>query len=139
MVDYAIDVITKHAKGSIDEILILGIAYRGGVKEIRLSPALRLIPQLRSLKINVLAVDPLYSIDEIDEIFGTGTGIDWNENLIKDYKNIIIVTDHNEFQDLERYLNQHLIYDGRYVIDHNLVENSTILQPGRLTNLKGKN
>jgi len=138
MVDYAIDMITKRAKHPIKEVLILGIAYRGGVKEIRLSPALRLIPQLRSMKIRVHAVDPLYSVSEIDHIFGTGTGIDWNVNLINENKNIIIVTDHTEFKGLERHLDEHLIYDGRYVIDLDSVDNSTILQPGRLTLLKEK-
>lgn len=139
MVDYAIDVITKHAKHPIEEVLILGVAFRGGVKEVRLSPALRLIPQLRSMKIRVHATDPLYSKNEIDEIFGAGTGIDWNEDLIKDHQNIIIVTDHAEFKGLEKYFNQHLIYDGRYVINLDSIGNSTILQPGRLTHLREKN
>ena len=60
--------------------------------------SLRLITQLRSLNIQVKATDPLYSISEIDNIFGMGTGIEWNENLLSEFKNLIIVTDHVEFK-----------------------------------------
>ncbi|MHA2100272.1 MAG: UDP binding domain-containing protein, partial [Candidatus Kariarchaeaceae archaeon] len=131
MVDYAIQSV-KELNDKKQEILIMGIAYRGGVKEIRNSPALRLIPQLREMGIKVKVTDPLYIKEEIDTIFGDGTGIDWNVNLLNKYKLIFITTDHKEFYHLENEFSNHIVYDGRYVIDTDLVEHSKILQPGRL-------
>jgi UDP-N-acetyl-D-mannosaminuronic acid dehydrogenase len=46
-------------------VLILGLAYRGGVKEASFSSALLLIEALRSRGAQVLLHDPLFSADEI--------------------------------------------------------------------------
>lgn len=132
MVDYAINTLSKYSRNWENEILVMGIAYRGGVKEVRLSPALRLIPQLRSENAKLRVTDPLYSEEEIDKIFGDKSGIKWDRSVIKNFKTLIIVTDHSEFKNLEKDLNNHLIYDGRYVINTNLASNSIVLQPGRL-------
>ncbi len=132
MVDYSIKTLSKYSKNWEDEILIMGISYRGGVKEVRLSPALRLVPQLLSENAKLKVTDPLYSEEEIDKIFGDGTGVRWDKSVIKNYKTLIIVTDHSEFKNIEKEFNNHLIYDGRYVINTNLVSNSIVLQPGRL-------
>lgn len=48
------------------DILVLGIAYRSGVKEIRKSPAINVLKKLKSLAKNVYTHDPNFSPDEIE-------------------------------------------------------------------------
>ncbi len=132
MVNYAVSSIEKNID-KWEDVLVLGLAYRGGVKEYRLSPSLRLVPQLRMKGININVIDPLYSADEIDALFGKGTGKNWDINEMKNYNIIVIVTEHEEFNELNELLknsDKKIIFDGRYVLDKN--PDHTILQPGRL-------
>lgn len=136
MVDYAVKVLDNYIEWN-DDILVLGLAYRGGVKEHRNSPTLRLIPQLRMKGVKVNLMDPLYSAEEIDALFGENTGKNWNIRKVSDYKIIIICTDHEDFNELNSSLidmEQKIIYDGRYVLQQ--LEKHIILQPGRLANNK---
>ncbi len=131
MVDYAISKIENYLKDWDDYILVMGLAYRGGVKEHRLSPTLRLVPKLRLKNAKVKVTDPLYNEDEIDAIFGDNTAIRWSEDILSGFKTIIIVTDHKEFRDIEEFLNSQLIYDGRYILKPELAKDAIIIQPGR--------
>ena len=45
-------------------ILLLGLSFRGGVKEIANSPALPIIRQLQELKTNIYVYDPMFSKEE---------------------------------------------------------------------------
>ena len=128
MVDYAVSTISNYIDTWDIEILVLGLAYRGGVKEYRLSPTLRLIPK----GARTLLMDPLFTIDEINSIIGDQIGAEWNPKLLSKYPIVIIVTDHAEFKNIENQLNATVIYDGRYVIDENKVGDAILLQPGRL-------
>ena len=55
------------ALGTLDgvEVLVLGLTYRHGVKELAYSRALPLIERLRAVGARVLAHDPLLTDDEI--------------------------------------------------------------------------
>ena len=66
-VDVAIEALAKAELGSLDgvEVLVLGLTYRHGVKELAYSRALPLIERLRAAGARVLAYDPLLTDDEI--------------------------------------------------------------------------
>jgi nucleotide sugar dehydrogenase len=65
-VDVAVQAV-MHALGSLDgvEVLVLGLTYRHGVKELAYSRALPLIERLRGAGARVLAHDPLLTDDEV--------------------------------------------------------------------------
>jgi len=142
MVKYAIDEVAKIVPSWDRNVLILGLAYRGGIKEHRLSPTLRLVQELRMKGIDRLKVcDPLYTEKEIDSLFGNGTGFpteaDWQAtmtNALRWSSVIFIVTDHEEFKHLDYLLlSNKIVYDGRYVISEALARDFYLLQPGRLS------
>ena len=66
---YAIDLLEEEL-GVLDgrPVLVLGIAYRGGVKETSFSGAYGLQSALRERGAEVVAADPLYSDEEIEEL-----------------------------------------------------------------------
>lgn len=65
---YAVGLLEDELGGSLDglSILILGIAYRGGVKEAAFSGAAALRDELRARGARPLASDPLYSDAELE-------------------------------------------------------------------------
>jgi len=104
-------------KKSVNEskILLLGLAFRGGVKEARYSPALAIIQKLKLLKADVYLYDPLF---EPEEIAGTGAR---SGNGFEGMDCLVIVTDHPEFKDfnwqqIALQMNSKVIVDGRQVV-----------------------
>jgi UDP-N-acetyl-D-mannosaminuronic acid dehydrogenase len=117
MVDLIIEGLNK-AGISIEEssILILGLAFRGGVKETRNSPAIPIIQRLKKLRANVFLYDPLFSREEI-ESFGAAY-CDSFDNM----DCLVIVTDHKEFreynwQEISKKMRTRVIVDGRQVLE----------------------
>jgi UDP-N-acetyl-D-mannosaminuronic acid dehydrogenase len=104
----------RNIKGS--NILILGLAFRGGVKEARNSPAIPIIQRLKELEADVFLYDPLFSRQEIE-----GFGAAYSDS----FDNIdcaVIVTNHREFQEhdwgkIGSRMRTKLIVDGRQVVD----------------------
>jgi UDP-N-acetyl-D-mannosaminuronic acid dehydrogenase len=139
MVEYAINQISKYAADWNRNVLILGLAYRGGVKEYRLSPALRLLPKLQSKGAErVKIIDPLFSEQEINEIFNQEVGWnnnEWDDNFKKalEWSSIIIInTDHNQFKQINySMLSNKVIFDGRYLLNEHLAKDFFLIQPGR--------
>ena len=129
MVNYCIELLEKEIDLNDKNILVLGLAYRSGVKEIRNTPTLRLVPELRVKGANVVISDPLFEKDEIDKIFGIGSNWDFEINKLTQFDIVIIATDHNLYKNLEPKLENLLVYDGRYVLDPT---KGKIIQPGRL-------
>ena len=94
-------------------IQILGLAYRGGVKEDAFSGAYRLREVLEQRGAVVSLSDPMYSNDEIAQAGFAPTVAD------DVFDASVIHTDHREYR---RLLDQHsstlgLIFDGRNVVD----------------------
>ena len=119
------------------DILVLGLAYRGGVKEHRNSPTLSIIPELKLNKKprNIIVVDPLYTSEELKEILG----VEGRSQIPQDYEPtiIIIATDHKEFKQWAQNLippkdRKLIIYDGRYIFEKPKENNLIILQPGQI-------
>ncbi|MGA0277620.1 MAG: UDP binding domain-containing protein, partial [Candidatus Kariarchaeum pelagius] len=134
MVKYSVDQLVKYQE-KIKNILILGLAYRGGVKEFRNSPTLNLLNHIKKLNPNeIKIIDPLYTKDEINSILESDIGYDYDKIEYSTYDTIIVVTDHSEFKEMEKSLLEgKIIYDGRYIFKDLPINNSTVIQPGRGT------
>jgi UDP-N-acetyl-D-mannosaminuronic acid dehydrogenase len=103
----------RNVRGS--NILILGLAFRGGVKEAGNSPAIPIIQRLRELHANVFLYDPLFSKEEIQSF-----GADYHSGF-DDMDCVVIVTDHKEFkgydwQKIGNKMRSKVIVDGRQII-----------------------
>jgi nucleotide sugar dehydrogenase len=88
--------VLQEEKKSLKEsnILILGITYRGNVKEVRLSPALDVYRLLKKRVKKVFVFDPLYEREEIEKI-----GLNFKD----DYQGIdclVITALHDSFKKL---------------------------------------
>jgi nucleotide sugar dehydrogenase len=101
--------------GVIEEkrVLILGIAYRGNVKESYMSGALVLNNILKKKKADVLAYDPLFTLSEIKNM-----GFNPVTSPTGNYDIVILQADHDEFLKLsEEDLRCRLFVDGRAYLD----------------------
>ena len=88
-----------HRKISDSKIVILGLAYRGNVKEHRYSPSLEIIRILKEMNANVTLCDPFYEEEEIEKEIGIKFQKDTKIALEK-ADCIIILTDHDEFKSI---------------------------------------
>ncbi len=111
----ALNRIGRSAKGS--NVLVLGIAYRGNVKDHSNSPGLEIARILRDeWQANVYIYDPYYSPQEVQQL-----GFTW-KNDYKDIDVIVIATDHAVFKKLDldnisREARNKIIVDGRNVVN----------------------
>lgn len=104
-------------------ILLLGIAFRGGVKEERFSPFFTVRDELLEKGINVCAYDPLYTEEEIERY-----GVTY-KNDFSGVDVLILLTDHVQF----RWLDWNLIYRSgvRIVIDgRNMLNDQALKEKG---------
>ena len=97
-------------------ILILGLAFRGGVKEARNSPAVPIIRRLEELQANIFLYDPLFSKEEIQSF-----GAKYCESF-DDMDCAVILTDHQEFkeydwQQIGSKIRSKIIVDGRQIVE----------------------
>lgn len=97
-------------------IAILGTAYKGGVDDIRESPAETVIKELLKKGAQVKTYDPYTS-----ESFGA-VPAHCVEDTVKQADNIVIVTDHPEFRKLNfsriaSLVRRKIIVDGRRVVE----------------------
>jgi len=110
-------------------ILLLGLAFRNGVKEYMNSPAIPIINRLREFNANVFLSDPLYSREEIK-----GLGYEYSER----YNNldcIVVVTDHKEYKDYDwaiigKKMKNRVIVDGRRIVDPNKIRKLSFVYKG---------
>lgn len=96
------------------DVGILGLAYRGGVKESAYSGTFEIIRELTEAGFNRISVhDPLFGRDEVKAL-----GLE-NIESFKDLKIIIVQTDHFEYKDLceEDFPSAELIVDGRGILN----------------------
>jgi UDP-N-acetyl-D-mannosaminuronic acid dehydrogenase len=111
---YAVGMLAKRL-GSLEgrTILILGVAYRGGVKETAFSGAAALRDELRSRGARPVASDPMYSADEL-----VAAGYEpWS--LGEPADGAIVQADHDEYRtlDVAQLGGATLVVDGRGVLD----------------------
>jgi len=106
----------KNIAGSI--ITLLGLAFRGGVSDTRLSPTYKVIEEFQKLKVKEIRVhDPLAKSDPFllkEENVTLTTNL--NEAL-KDADLVMLVTDHPEYSNLTSSTIEAPVYDGRGMLD----------------------
>jgi UDP-N-acetyl-D-mannosaminuronic acid dehydrogenase len=97
-------------------VAVLGAAYKGGVDDVRESPAKHIIKELLNRGAKVIIYDPY-----TDECFEAERALSL-EDAVKDVDIILIVTDHPEFKNLDlnivgNLVRHRIIVDGRRIID----------------------
>ena len=105
--------VKRNVKGS--NILVLGLAFRGGVREFRFSPSLPVTRRLQELHGNIYLYDPLFSREEIERL-----DIKYSDSF-DDMDALVILTDHKEFrqydwQEIGSRMRNKVIIDGRQVV-----------------------
>lgn len=114
--------IAKSVKGT--KITVLGLAYKGNVDDTRESPAFKIIEKLKKINGDVKVFDPyipeMSDFDTLDEALNCEC--------------IIIVTDHNEFKNLDLNLVKRrgikVIIDGRNILDKGKIKELGIVYKG---------
>ena len=123
MAEYAVELLVDRL-GDLrcKRILILGLAYRGGVKEASNSSALLLIEALHARGARALINDPLFSVDELHRTGAEPIELD----DATDVDAIVLQTDHPEYLALEwtRFRAGGVLLDGRNVLDRRTVEHA---------------
>ena len=103
-------------------ITIMGLAFRGDVKEYRNAPTLSVVNHLKNKVNNLKCFDPLFSAEEIFKILGI-QGVTSLENAFIDADCLIFLTDHSLFKtlDLKNYVKKMrahgLLVDGRHIFN----------------------
>jgi nucleotide sugar dehydrogenase len=108
-------------------ICVLGISYKGDIKDIQISPALKVIKYLEELGANLKIYDPFYKNETVQ-------GFQVNSSLkeaISGTKAVVVLTDHSEFKKIDFKMlinpNQNLILiDARNIYDKFDLPNDTI-------------
>jgi nucleotide sugar dehydrogenase len=98
-------------------VALLGLAFRGGVSDTRLSPTYRIIGELKKLHVKEIRVhDPLVASDP-----GLPLDVMLTPSLSKAVQGadlVILVSDHPEYRNLtQKELGGAPVYDGRGVLD----------------------
>src|SRR5581483_6573601 len=98
-------------------VALLGLAFRGGVSDTRLSPTYKVIEELKRLGVKEIRIhDPLVSSDPnlSQDIVLTSS----LPQAIKGTDLIILVADHPEYRNLaQEKLSGIPVYDGRGILD----------------------
>src|SRR5919199_2340780 len=109
-------------------ITLMGLAFRGGVSDTRLSPTYKVIEELQKLKVRQIRVhDPLvkndhYLSDKENVILTTNLS-----EALKDTDLIIIVADHPEYRMLtSTETKESPIYDGRGLLDRSKFDHADL-------------
>ncbi len=131
MPDFAVGLVEKEL-GSLKgrNILVLGLAYRGNVKETFLSPSLSIIKHLDDRGANVYVHDPLFSDDEIRRFGAESAGM----GNLPSIDAVILVTNHKEYGSMDlkelREKGVQIFVDGRNVFSKNEFKESGIIYRG---------
>jgi UDP-N-acetyl-D-mannosaminuronic acid dehydrogenase len=97
-------------------ITVLGVAYKGGVDDIRESPSKYVVRELLARGSKVIVYDPY-----TNESFGAERASSL-EDAVNGSDALVIVTDHSEFKNLDldiigRFMRHRIVVDGRRVIE----------------------
>ena len=104
-------------KGS--NIMILGLTFRGGVREFMKTPAEPVINKLKEWGANVYAYDPMCDNEDAKRF-----GAEWKEDFT-DMDALMVLSDHKEFEDIkfdEIKLRNKILVDGRNIFDRSTIE-----------------
>lgn len=114
MPSYAVQLLEEALGTSLDglRVVILGVSYRGGVKETAFSGAFAIARELASRGARPVASDPLYDEEELREL-----GFEpWDAESVDA---AIVQADHDDYRQLDpaRLPGARVVLDGRDVLD----------------------
>ena len=117
----------KAVNGS--RVLILGVAYKNDIDDMRESPALSVIDLLRSKGAEVVYHDPFVPEVTFDHAYTIGDGEplynqELTDDLIKSADCVVICTAHKDTDYVRVTQLSDLIVDTRNALDKNMRENS---------------
>ena len=108
--------ILKKIKNKKPKILIIGIAYKKNIDDIRESPALKIISDLKAKKVVVDYYDPYIKfLPKNRNYYIQLNSIKLKKNLIGNYDGVLVCTDHDNIDYKMIYENAKLIFDTRNV------------------------
>ena len=108
--------ILKKIKKSKPKILIIGIAYKKNIDDVRESPALKIISDLKIKKTLVDYYDPYIKIlPKNRNYYANHKSIILNKIKLKKYDGVLICTDHDNINYKLIFDNSKLIFDKRNV------------------------
>ena len=109
------------------KVLVLGAAYRGGVKETAFSGVFPLVEALQARGADVQVHDPMYSDDELRELGLAPV------QATEAFDVIVVQTNHTEYADLgsHDYPTVRTVIDGRRVLDAANWPDATVVVLGR--------
>lgn len=100
----------KAVNGS--RILVLGVAYKPNIDDIRESPALEIMKELEADGAEVLFHDPY--VESFEDEGRVWTGVPLTDEILSESDTVVIVTDHEVF-DLEQILDRaEVLVDSRH-------------------------
>jgi nucleotide sugar dehydrogenase len=99
-------------------VTLLGLAFRGGVSDTRLSPTYDVVKELQKLKVKEIRIhDPLVKKDDLFSKYSNMFLINDLDLAIKGADLIIIIADHEEYKKLSKTnIGKSVLYDGRGII-----------------------
>jgi nucleotide sugar dehydrogenase len=99
-------------------ITLLGLAFRGGVSDTRLSPTYDVVKELQKLKVKEIRIhDPLVKKDDLFSKYSNMFLINDLDLALKGADLIIIIADHDEYKKLNNTnIGKSVLYDGRGII-----------------------
>jgi UDP-N-acetyl-D-glucosamine dehydrogenase len=112
VVDLVIEGLNRHAKplyGS--RVLVLGVAYKQDIADVRESPALKIIPMLERRGAKVVFIDPLVPSVRFDE--GLRHSLPYSTQAIAEADCVLLLTAHRSFPYHEIAQTARLIVDTR--------------------------
>jgi nucleotide sugar dehydrogenase len=99
-------------------ITLLGLAFRGGVSDTRLSPTYDVIKELQKLKVKEIMVhDPLVKKDDHFSKHTNTVLVNDLDVALKGADLIMVIADHEEYKNLNgQKIEKSVLYDGRGII-----------------------
>ena len=117
------------------KIVLLGLAYRGNVKEHRYSPTIDIINNLQNISTNVWLHDPLYTKEELETIIDVKTEEDL-QLILKKADCVVLLADHLVYksitlQEIDSLTNTpYIFFDTRNIVTESSTENRKIVKIG---------
>ncbi|MCU4788137.1 nucleotide sugar dehydrogenase [Bacillus cereus] len=116
MPSFVVEQMKKIVPNNISKIAVLGITYKGNIDDVRESPAMVIVDMLIKEGYEIAVHDPHVYSNQVDfELYSF-------EDAVKDAECILILTDHNEFKQLDEQLiinnaKKSIVFDTRNCVE----------------------
>lgn len=127
-ISYALNMNKKSINGS--KILVLGLAYKADIDDMRESPSFKVMQLLREMGGYVSYFDPFIDIIGPNREYPDWEGmksISWNARNIRENDAVVIITNHSNINYNELVQWSNCIIDSRNVIDIKNIKNGQVL------------